>query len=604
MEECRRILKETFGYDDFRGPQAEIISSILAGKDTLVVMPTGAGKSLCYQLPALVFPKMTVVISPLISLMKDQVDQMSSLGISAKTLNSSLPPDEYADILNDIRCGLVKLLYVAPETIMKPNIISALKAAGVDCIAIDEAHCISQWGHDFRPEYRLLQSVKNSFPESVCAALTATATPRVRGDIKQSLSFIDSNDFIASFDRDNLYYEAVPKTDRYKQSLDFINKFPGESGIIYCFSRRQVDEMCGYLVKNGLSALPYHAGLTDNERRKNQEKFLREDGRVMAATIAFGMGIHKTNIRFIVHADLPKSIESYYQETGRAGRDGLPARCLLLFSFADTYKIKFFINQISGEDEKETASLHLATIVKFAESAECRRVPLLAHFGETYLNDKCGMCDNCVSPAEKNIDHTIAAQKFLSCVKRTGEMFGFNHIIDILRGAETKKIKSFGHNTLSTYGIGKDLAKKQWQSLARQCVTGGLLTQDDNSYGSLRITEKGYSLLKGSEKFFGISVEAFAEEKIIFTTKNDHDVTLFEILRKRRREIADKERVPPYIIFSDKTLVEMAKYFPDSKEKMLNINGVGSVKLEKFGSDFLSIIKNYCGSRGRIPSEK
>ncbi len=587
------ILKQVFGYDNFRPLQGEIISSVLSGKDTLVVMPTGGGKSICYQIPALIFQGLTVVVSPLISLMKDQVDQMNQLGIEAILLNSSIAREEYITNINLIRNQKVRLLYVAPETLLKNEILDLLSSVRVNCIAIDEAHCISEWGHDFRPEYRMIARVRKKFPEAVCIALTATATERVRDDIKSSLELNDSSTFIASFNRENLFYRIIPKNNPLQQTLDFLKEHKGESGIIYAFSRESVNRLYINLKKHGYSVKPYHAGLSDKERRENQELFLKDDVQIIVATIAFGMGIHKTNVRFVIHYDLPKSIEAYYQETGRAGRDGVNSTCILLYSYSDIQKIRYFINQKSDETEKKSALIQLNAMVNYADSGCCRRIPLIKYFGEDYNTEKCGMCDNCVSPQLNNEDITIQAQMFLSCVKRTGEKFGTGHIIDILRGSKSKKIAGLRHNTLTTYGIGKDISKTAWQNLARQFLRAGLLFQDMDSFSELKITDKGYRVMKGTESVIGIN-PGNVVQKSSPDAERDYDSRLFELLREKRRELAAEEKVPPYVIFSDKTLIGMASAYPRSYESLMQIHGIGSRKIEKYGDIILTTIKNYC----------
>ncbi len=593
----QKLLKDVFGYDQFRPPQGEAIRSVMARRDTLVIMPTGSGKSLCYQVPALLFPGTTVVISPLISLMKDQMDQLRALGIEARTLNSSLSPEEYSDSAEAVLAGRVKLLYLAPETALKRTVTGILSRIQVDCIAVDEAHCISEWGHDFRPEYRQLASFRENFPGAVCAALTATATPRVREDIKERLNFREPGEFIASFNRTNLFYEVVPKSDPYRQVLEFLQEYRDESGIIYCFSRKEVERVSEYLARNGYSARPYHAGLDDETRRRNQELFARDDTRIMVATIAFGMGIHKTNVRFVVHFDLPKSIESYYQETGRAGRDGLPANCLLLYGPGDAVKIKYFINQIPEDTRRVAANHHLASLTAYAETSGCRRHPLLSHFGEEHAGGNCAMCDNCVNPPAAEIDYTVQARKFLSCVKRTGESFGYSHIVDVLRGSESQKVMERNHHRLSTYNIGGELTKKQWMALGRRMALKGLIVQDLDSYGALKLTPKGYAVMKGDEPFLGAPL---AEDAPAAKSRAaaEYDAELFNLLRAKRKSIADAENVPPYVVFSDRSLADMATHFPRSRESLLDVHGVGRSKLERYGDEFLRIIVAYCEGRG------
>jgi ATP-dependent DNA helicase RecQ len=595
------VLKTVFGYSEFRPLQREVIANVLARRDTLAIMPTGGGKSLCYQIPALLFPGLTVVVSPLIALMKDQVEQLHALGIPALFLNSSLSFETYRANMAQVRRGEVRLLFAAPETLLTPRLFDLLASLPIDCLTIDEAHCISEWGHDFRPEYRQLAAFRRRFPKAVCLALTATATPRVREDIQDSLGFEESNEFIASFNRHNLLLEVVPKSDPAAQTLEFLRRFPNQSGIIYCFSRKQVDDLAAWLSTQGFSARPYHAGLPDEERHLNQELFIRDDVQIIVATIAFGMGINKPNVRFVVHYDLPKSIEGYYQEIGRAGRDGLPARCLLLYSYGDVQKLRYFIDQKEG-DERRSAYTHLQALVRYAESTSCRRAPLMAYFGEPYTAENCEMCDNCLGGSDGSagqVDITVPAQKFLSCVKRTGERFGAGHVVDVLLGAQTEKITRFGHQNLSTYGIGKDLSRKQWLHLGRQLVQQELLAQDDGQYPTLKLTPKAYEVLRTKAAILGVLLE---EERSRSARKKggeiEHDTALFELLRARRKALADEARVPPYVIFSDRTLVEMAAVYPQSEERLLQVNGVGQVKAERYGESFLAVIRAYCGERG------
>ena len=589
-----KILKKVFGYNEFRPLQAEIINRVLNREDTLVIMPTGGGKSICYQIPAMIFNRLTVVVSPLISLMKDQVEQLAELGVSAVCLNSSISQEEYGKNIGLIKQGNTNLLYVAPETLLKPGILDLLSSAGVSCLAIDEAHCISEWGHDFRPEYRQLSSVRSYLSDAVCIALTATATSRVRQDIISSLNFESSNEYISSFNRENLFIRIAPKTDPVSQTISFIRQFPHQSGIIYCFSRRQVEDLSEILEQKDFSVRPYHAGLSDEDRKKNQELFIKDDVLIIVATIAFGMGINKPNVRFVIHYDLPKNIESYYQEIGRSGRDGLRSECMMLFSYGDIQKIKYFINQKPAR-EKRVANIHLQALLKFAETDTCRRIPLLGYFGEEYSTKSCGMCDNCLSDKKEFKDITVYAQKFLSCVKRTGEIFGAAHVVDVLRGSESKKVFKFGHQRLSTYGIGKDLTKKQWFHLSRQCLHKGLVVQD-TEYGGLKLTTKAWEVLKGKKTVSG-RIEA-DEIKIVKKkpTENitDFDEKLFDRLRKKRKQLADEAKVPPYVIFSDRTLIEISAFFPQTIKSMRNIYGIGEEKLKKFGFIFLEVICEYC----------
>ncbi len=585
------ILRTVFGYNQFKPLQEEIITNVLARRDSLIIMPTGGGKSLCYQIPALIFDGLTIVVSPLISLMKDQVQQLQQLGVPAVQLNSSLSSDDYNLNVERLLEGEAKLLYVAPESLLTARVSAILAGMQVDCLTIDEAHCISEWGHDFRPEYRQLIDVRKRFPEAVCMALTATATARVRKDIKASLGFSSSNEFIASFDRPNLYLEVAPKTSPTRQLLRFLRRFPGQPGIIYCFSRKQVDDLALTLQEKGFSARPYHAGLSAEEREQNQDLFLRDDAQIIVATIAFGMGINKSNVRFVVHYDLPKSIESYYQEIGRAGRDGLPSHCLLLFSYGDIKKQEYFINE-KDRAEQQVARQHLDALVKYAGSTRgCRRVPLLQYFGEKYHNGNCGMCDFCRALDENQVDITTPALKFLSCVARTGERFGSSHITDVLLGSKNQKVLANGHEQLSTYGIGRDLNREQWLHLSQQLLQKGYLTQDEQ-YQSLRLTPEAYQFFKTRAPLMGTLVEA--EEREVSRRGEEYDRDLFELLRSRRKYLADLAQVPPYIIFSDRTLVDMAARYPVSLARMEHIYGVGATKLAQYGQDFADIIDAYC----------
>ncbi len=601
------LLKSVFGYDRFKPLQREVIENVLQKRDTLAVMPTGGGKSLCYQIPALIFPGLTVVVSPLIALMKDQVEQLQALGVPALLLNSAISFEDYQENMRQVRSGKVKLLYVAPETLLTPRLFGLLSSVSVDCLTIDEAHCISEWGHDFRPEYRQLVEVRSRFPQAVCLALTATATARVRADIETTLRFEAANEFVASFNRENLLIEVVPKTDGDLQTLQFLKRFPGQSGIIYCFSRSQVDGLADTLVRKGFSARPYHAGLEDADRHHNQELFIRDDVQIIVATVAFGMGINKPNVRFVLHHDLPKSIESYYQEVGRAGRDGLPATCRLLYSYGDVQKLRYFIDQ-KEEPERTVAEQHLDALVRYAESDVCRRRSLLAYFGEDYVTEGCGMCDNCLSSGKKLVDITLPAQKFLSCVKRTGEIFGAVHLVDVLLGSENQKVLKFNHQALSTYGIGKDLSRSQWLHIGRQLVQKGLLDQS-GEFHSLKLTPRAYEVLKSKEAILGIFQ---VEEPVVAAKKRtgevDYDPELFEALRKLRKKLADAAHIPPYVVFSDRTLAGMALSYPVTRESLLDINGVGQVKAQRYGQVFLDLILEYCQSHNlvakRIASQK
>ncbi len=602
VDPARTILKNVFGFDDFRPLQAEVIGNILGKKDTLVILPTGGGKSLCYQIPALLFSGLTVVISPLIALMKDQVEQMKRAGVPAVMLNSALEPNIYRHNVAQIKSGSVRLLYVAPETLLMKRTMDLLAGTPLDCIAIDEAHCISEWGHDFRPEYRQLARIRKQFPRAVCAAFTATATPHVRADIQATLKFRQTDTFIGSFDRKNLFLQIVPKNDTMAGIRRKIRKFPNQTGIIYCATRQQVDDLASALQADGVKALPYHAGLSDITRKTNQERFIRDDVHIIVATIAFGMGIDKPDVRFVIHFDMPKNIESYYQEIGRAGRDGLPADCLLLFSYADVYKIKHFIGQ-KAPDERRAANIHLNAFLRFAEWRGCRRVPLLQYFGETPDFETCGYCDNCVGDAKDQMDITVLAQKFLSCVYRTGERFGAAHLINVLRGSKNQRVLQFQHDQLSTYNIGRDISKNQWLTLSRQFLHLGLLVED-MEFGGFQLSPDAWDVLKGKKKVWGWlendnqeKIDTSNTTRVQKSTISDYDRDLFERLKVKRKEIADNENVPPYVVFADKTLMEMAAYYPQTKAGLIQIHGVGAAKLSTYGPAFIDTIAAYCQKR-------
>jgi ATP-dependent DNA helicase RecQ len=600
-ESIEAILRQVFGYDTLRPLQADIIQNVLKKQDTLVVMPTGSGKSLCYQLPALRFDGLTVVVSPLISLMEDQVSQLREMGVAAAFLNSTLDYQEYQQTMALVRQGQIKLLYAAPETLLRPETLVLLDQSRVECLAIDEAHCISTWGHDFRPEYRQLRSVRQRLPDAVCIALTATATPRVRADIQQTLGLSQTNSFIASFDRDNLFLMAEPRTNGLQQVLDFLSAHRDESGIIYCATRRRVDMLTEQLRACGWSALPYHAGLDDATRRRHQQQFTRDDAPIMVATVAFGMGIDKSNVRFILHHDLPKDLESYYQQIGRAGRDGLRADCLLLYSYSDVHTITHFIEQMA-RSEQRGATMRLQAMLRYAEATVCRRRLLLDYFGESFEANTCDMCDICLAGERSLVDVTIPAQKFLSCVKRTGERFGVNYVVDVLRGSRSQRILQRGHDELSTYGIGREFSKKHWQNLARQFIQQGLVKQD-MEHGSLTLTAKAYAVFKGEVVWAEID-EGQKGPAGRRSADFDYDADLFALLRTKRKELADAAHVPPYVIFSDRSLAEMACYFPQSRASFARISGVGQVKLEKYADLFLPIIRSYCRERDIPEQEK
>lgn len=602
IKQAKSILKNTFGFDQFRPLQESVIEDVLNKKDTLVIMPTGGGKSLCYQIPAMIFDGLTIVVSPLISLMKDQVDQLTQYGIPAVVLNSSIPDELYRANVQKVRSGEAKMLYVAPESLMMDRVRNLLADVKVDCFTIDEAHCISEWGHDFRPDYRQLADIRKQFPDSVCLGLTATATPRVREDIKNILEFRDGSTYVASFDRENLFLNVVDKDKPVDQILDFLYTRKGQSGIIYCFSRRQTDELYQDLKDEGHSVRPYHAGLSEHQREVYQNAFIRDDIDIIVATVAFGMGIDKPDVRFVIHHDMPQNIESYYQQIGRAGRDGLKSDCLLLYSHSDRQKINYFINQKEGE-EKEVAKKHLKDLIDYLTTDQCRRIPLMSYFGETYPGEDCGMCDNCISMKDAMEDLTVPAQKFLSCIVRTEERYGATHISDILRGSKAKKVLENGHDELSTYGIGMDFSKDQWIQLSRLLVRNEFLKKDPQ-YGSLLLTDKGRNVLKDEGRVHGVldrtqtAIDGNAAARTSSDVENRYDDNLFEELRKKRKDLAVAQDVAPYVIFPDTTLMEMAFFYPQSEESLVGIYGVGGAKQKKYGDDFLQIIKEYCEENG------
>jgi ATP-dependent DNA helicase RecQ len=594
------VLKRVFGYDAFRPLQAEIIANVLAKRDSLAVMPTGSGKSLCYQLPALLSPGLTVVVSPLISLMEDQVMQLRELGVAAAYLNSTLAYDEYVTISRRVATGQIKLLYTAPETLLRPETLALLDACRVDCLTIDEAHCISEWGHDFRPEYRQLAGVRRRLPGAVCLAVTATATERVRADIRDSLGIAGAAVFVSSFDRENLFLAVESRFDALGQTLAFLEAHRDQSGIIYCMTRKTVDALTAQLNAHGWNALPYHAGLDTATRQANQRRFTYDEAPIIVATIAFGMGINKSNVRFVLHYDLPKDLESYYQQIGRAGRDGLRADCLLLFSGQDVFTINFLIDQ-GDPAQRPGAMARLQAMLGYAESDQCRRRPLLAYFGEVAERDTCALCDNCTAGGGESVDLTVAAQKFLSCVKRTGELFGAGHVIDVLRGSRAAAVLSRGHERLSTYNIGGEYSRKEWQQLARQFIQKGLLKQD-MEHGSLKLTTRGWEVMRG-EAFHGAPPAADRVSRPTAALA-DYDTDLFAQLRALRTELAAAAGVPPYVIFHDSALGEMATYYPQSAETLSQMQGVGAVKLARYGDAFLRAIRDYCQARGLAEKPK
>ena len=595
-------LKKHFGYDEFRPLQQEIVSDALAGRDVFALMPTGGGKSLCFQLPALLRDGLTIVVSPLISLMKDQVDALQTSGIAATFLNSALDRHEAVERLRGLNRGQYRMLYLAPERLMLDGFLERALNWNITQIAIDEAHCISEWGHDFRPEYRELKKLRRHLPDVPIMALTATATKRVRKDIVDQLHLDNARCYVASFNRPNLTYRVVPKSSPYEQVLTFIRSRPNESGIVYCASRKTADSLATKLNGDGVKAKPYHAGLEAKERTKHQELFLRDDARVITATIAFGMGINKPNVRFVVHHDLPKNIESYYQETGRAGRDGLPSECVLLFSASDVVKQRHFIEEKS-EREQRIAREQLRDTIHYAETRDCRRATLLKYFGEEFPAP-CNGCDNCLEPRE-TFDGTVPAQKFLSCIQRvrqkSGFSFGLNHIVDVLNGAATEPIRQRGHDQLSTYGIGQDLKRGAWLAIGRELLRLGLVTAAPGRFATLELTEAGWAALRERKQITLTKPYDVQEKKRSKRRAGEIecDEALFEKLRILRRKLADERDVPAYIIFSDVALREMARAYPTTTAEFGRIPGVGQQKLRDFAEPFTTAIAEYLAKRSR-----
>ncbi len=630
MDDLLLTLKTTFGYGAFRPLQREIIEAALADQDVFALLPTGGGKSLCFQLPALLRTGLTVVVSPLIALMKDQVDQLQAAGVAATYLNSTLSADEARSRLSGLHRGEWRLLYVAPERLMLDNWQANLKAWNVTALAIDEAHCISEWGHDFRPEYRQIAKLRDLLPGVPVMALTATATGRVRDDIIKHLRLTGPHTFVASFNRPNLSYRVIPKDQPAKQIINFVRTRETESGIIYCASRATAERVAESLAGRGFLARPYHAGLDAAERSRNQELFLRDETRIICATIAFGMGINKPNVRWVIHHDLPKNIEGYYQETGRAGRDGLPGDCLLLFSAGDIAKQTHFLDEITNAHEQAIARAQLRQIVHYAESSSCRRAELLNYFGETFPLDNCGACDNCLEPRE-TYDGTLVAQKFLSCVYRIAQnssfSVGMNHLTEVLTGADTEKIRKWGHDRLTTYGIGKDLGRPHWAHIGRELMRLGYLAVAEGEFATLELTPAGRTVLlartaitltqpanssksrrasrtKREETGWTFSPRSMETSKPARVARREGDITcdeiLFERLRTLRKRLADERQVPAYIIFGDATLRQMARLYPVQLKDLEGITGVGEKKRAEFGGIFTRTIAEYLQTNSRI----
>lgn len=590
-----QTLQDTFGYSEFRPHQQEIIEGVIAGEDAFVLMPTGGGKSLCYQVPALHRPGVAIVVSPLISLMKDQVDALCANGVRAACYNSSLGAEQSRQVLARLHNEELDLLYVAPERLLSDSFLERLNQLPLALFAIDEAHCISQWGHDFRPEYVQLGRLREFFPQVPIIALTATAEKQTRQDIQQRLGLERARCVVAGFDRPNIRYTVMDKQKPFLQLQAFLDTRREESGIVYCLSRKRVEEVAQKLSQDGIQAAAYHAGLPAEERKRVQDAFLRDDLQVVVATVAFGMGIDKSNVRFVVHYDLPKNIESYYQETGRAGRDGLPAEALLLFGYGDIAISRGLIEK-GGNPEQNRIEIHkLNSMVGFAESTTCRRRVLLGYFGE-HLDENCGNCDICLNPPEC-FDATEEARKALSCVYRVGQRFGIGHVIDVLRGAKTQRLLELRHDQLSTYGIGKGQSQDQWSHLLRQLIHLGYLEQDIANFSVLRLTEAARPLLRGELELTLAKPRVKPTSAGKRTRKQivglDYDEELFRLLRGRRKKIADRDGVPPFVVFGDASLAEMAAILPTDDDAMLSINGVGEHKLEKYGAEFIEEIQTY-----------
>ena len=606
----RKILNDVFGYADFRGAQAEIVDQIVNGGDALVLMPTGGGKSICFQIPSLIRDGVGIVVSPLIALMQDQVDALLQAGVKAAFLNSSLDANEARKVEQQLLNAELDLLYVAPERLLTQRFLSLLSQSKIALFAIDEAHCVSQWGHDFRPEYRELTILHERFPDIPRIALTATADAPTRREIIERLSLAGAKQFVSSFDRPNICYSITQKTDAKNQLLDFLADHRNEAGIVYCLSRKKVEATADWLCGRGFTALPYHAGLDAAIRATHQKRFLREDGIIIVATIAFGMGIDKPDVRFVAHLDLPKSVESYYQETGRAGRDGQPAHAWLAYGLSDVVSLSQMIeNSDSSQDRKRLEKQKLDALLGFCETIQCRRQTLLHYFGESYENT-CGNCDNCIDPP-KTWNGTVSAQKALSCVFRTGQRFGAVHLIDVLLGKKTERVSQFNHDQLTVFGVGEDQSEGQWRGIFRQLVAMGLLAVDMEGFGGLSLTETSRPVLKG-ERSIILRQEKDPPKKSRQTRTDSHaagggklaakkssieisvlEEPLWQALRSARMVIAKDQGVPPYVIFHDATLLEILRSKPTTIDKMANVSGVGAAKLQRYGTAFIKVILEF-----------